>query len=99
MTERDRLRKAIRDLHGCDSTWLRSEPVRETFEGQTVWDGAVEVFALIDHPKASVAYAWAHETDAGGKRYVAVLNVPPIASAVDAVRASTVAEHARRSGR
>jgi len=48
MTERERLRKAIRDLHGCDSTWLRSEPVHETFRGETVWDGVVEVFALLD---------------------------------------------------
>ncbi len=92
MNERERLQKAIRDLHGCDSTWLRSEPVHETFRGQTVWDGVVEVFGLADHPKASVAYAWAHETDAGGRRYVAVLQLPPIKTPADAVRAAIVAE-------
>lgn len=91
MSEQDRLRRAIRDLHGCESNFIRSEHVRETFEGETVWEGDVEVFALLDHPKASVAYAWAHETDAGGKRYVAVLGLPPVKSAVDAVRASIVA--------
>ena len=30
--------------------------------------------ALEGHPKASLAYAWAHETDMGTRRYVAVLN-------------------------
>ena len=30
MTDRERLGKAIRDLHGVDSWHLRSEPVHET---------------------------------------------------------------------
>ena len=40
MTESDRLRKTIRDLHGVESTHLRSVRVQETFQGQTVWEGA-----------------------------------------------------------
>jgi hypothetical protein len=28
-----------------------------------VWAGMVEVFELHGHPKATHAYAWAHETD------------------------------------
>lgn len=96
MNEHARLQKAIRDLHGCDSSWVRSEPVHETFQGQTVWEGVVEVFALTGHPKAELAYAWCHETDPGGLRYVAVLGVPPVNSAQDAVRAAIAAEHQRR---
>lgn len=91
MSDRERLRKAIRDLHGVEATHLRSEPVHETFEGTTVWDGVVEVFRLKNHPKALLAYAWSHETDEGGRRYVAVLGVPPVTSARDAVRASIAA--------
>lgn len=34
----------------------------------------------MDHPKAKVAYAWAHESDAGGKRYMAVLGIGPVDS-------------------
>jgi hypothetical protein len=94
MTERERLRRAIRNLHGVESTHLRSEPVHETFHGKTIWEDAVEVFALKGHPKAGLAYAWSHETDKGGRRYVAVLGVPPIKSAQDAVRASIAAERA-----
>jgi len=90
--EIDRLRRAIRNLHGVESTHLHSEPVHETFQGQTVWEGVVEVFALKGHPKTGLAYAWSHETDEGGRRYVAVLGVDPIKSAQDAVRASIAAE-------
>jgi hypothetical protein len=95
MTERERLRKAIRDLHGVDSSHLRSERVQESLEGQTVWEGVVEVFALKGHPKAGLGYAWSQETDDGGRAYVAVLGVPPIKSARDAVRASIAAETRR----
>src|SRR5439155_19535728 len=67
MTERDRLRKTIRDLHGIESTYLRSARVREIFQGETVWEGVVEVFALKGHPKAGLAYAWSYATDDGGR--------------------------------
>ena len=52
----------------------------------------MEVFALKGHPKAGLAYAWSHETDTGGRRFVAVLGIPPVGSALDAVRASIAAE-------
>jgi hypothetical protein len=92
MTDRERLRQAIRNLHGVESTHPLSEPVHETFQGETVWEGVVEVFALKGHPKAGLAYAWSHETDDGKRCYVAVLGVPPIESAQDAVRASIAAD-------
>ena len=78
MTDVKRLRRAIRDLHGVDATHLRSEPVREVFRGQIAWEGVVEVFAVKGHPKAGLAYAWSHETDEGGRRYIAILGVEPI---------------------
>jgi hypothetical protein len=53
----------------------------------------VEVFSLKGHPKAGLAYAWSQETDDGGRRYVAILGVPPIKSARDAVLVSIAAEH------
>jgi hypothetical protein len=98
MTDRERLRQAIRNLHGVESTHLRSEPVHETFQGTTVWKGVVEVFALKGHPKAGLAYAWSHETDDGKRHYIAVLGVDPIKSAQDAVQASIAAEAQRQKG-
>lgn len=63
MTYLEELRDAIRRLHGVESRQLESVPVKGTFNDKTVWDGVVEVFELIGHPKASKVYAWAHGTD------------------------------------
>ena len=86
------LRDVIRRLHGVESKHLESVPVKESFQGKVVWDGIVEVFQLIGHPKAGMAYAWTHETDSGTKRHVAVLQVHPVVSARDAVQAAIVQE-------
>jgi hypothetical protein len=82
------LKDVIRILHGVDSTHLESVPVKEVFNGKTVWEGIVEVFTLHDHPNANTAYAWSHETDdpANPKRHVTVLHIPPAVSPITAVR-------------
>ena len=92
MRERERLRKTIRDLHGVDSTHLRSKAVHEAFHGETVGEGIVDVFARKGHPTPRLAYAWSYETDDGGRRYVAVLGVRPIKTEGDAVRGCIAAE-------
>ena len=85
------LRKAIRKLHGCDSTWTGAGRVKETFKGETVWEGLVQVFNLIDHPKALVCYAWSHAIDDSTKRrFVAVLHQEPVTSPGAAVRADII---------
>lgn len=86
--------RVIDHLHGCKAVHLRSEPVHEVFQGQTVWSGQVEIFALSGHPKAKHCYAWKHWEDASGQheRIVTVLELPPVNSAVAAVRASVVAD-------
>lgn len=86
------LKKAIRRLHGCEADHVETVPVTETFQGQIVWQGEVEVFNVRGHPKAKRCYAWAHAEDDTGKRYVAVLELPPVDSARTAVRAAIVDE-------
>ena len=87
------LRQAIHDLHGCDSAWVESVPVTDAFQGQTVWNGTVEVFDLRGHPTAQRCYAWAHAlSDSEKRRYVAVLHAGPIDSPQAAVRAAIVQE-------
>ena len=54
------LKKAILDLHGCKAIWIESVPVKEVFEGKTVWEGVVQVFKFQGHPKATRCYAWSH---------------------------------------
>jgi hypothetical protein len=94
----EELRDAIRRLHGVDSRHIESVPVKEIFQGKTVWEGTVEVFELIGHPRASRAYAWAHDTDdpQHPRRHVAVLHIPPLTSPVLAVRAAIVKEFRER---
>lgn len=89
------LQKAILDLHGARAEHVASVPVTETFNGETVWDGVVEVFALPEHA-AGRAYAWRHEADSGGWRYVAVLHKPPVDTPLKAVQAALVAEYRAR---
>ena len=89
----EELQDAINRLHGYQATYLETVPVREVFQGQTVWEGDVEVFSIKGHPKASQCYAWAHKTDKKDKRYVAVLELPPVDSAQAAVKAAIVEQY------
>jgi hypothetical protein len=86
------LQDVIRKLHGVESKHLASVPVTETFEGKMVWEGVVEVFSLVGHPKAHRAYAWAHDGGHPKESSVTVLHLGPITSAAHAVRAALVQE-------
>jgi len=90
MTYIEELKAVIKRLHGVDASHVETVPIKETFKGQTVWEGEVEVFDLHGHPKTHRAYGWTHEMDNGKKRHVTVLHLPPITSAIEAVRASIV---------
>jgi hypothetical protein len=94
MTYIEELKEAIRRLHGVESTHMQSVPVKEVFQGKTVWEGIVEVFELHGHPKANTAYAWAHETNDSTNpiRHVTVLKIPPAVSPITAVRAAIMQE-------
>ena len=86
------LQKAILDLHGCKSTWVESVPVKEVFEGNTVWEGVVQLFE-VDHPKSKLCYAWSHELDKSKKRrFFTVLHQGSVDSPQAAIRATIVSE-------
>jgi hypothetical protein len=71
--------------------------VKEVFEGETVWEGVVQVFELKDHPKATRCYAWSHGLDSSKKRrFFAVLHQGPLDSAQAAVRAAIVKEYRKK---
>jgi hypothetical protein len=94
VTYLEELREVIRHLHGGESTHVESVPVKETFKGETVWEGIVEVFDLHGHPAASSVYAWAHETNnpERPKRHIAVLHLGSVVSAETAARAAMLQE-------
>ena len=91
----EELQEVIRKLHGSESTHVETVPIKETWQGETVWEGDVEVFDLHDHPDTSRVYAWAHDTDdpSNPRRHVTVLHIPPATSPRKAVQASIVSDY------
>jgi hypothetical protein len=89
MTHIDELREAIRKLHGVEATHRESVPVKETWQGRTVWDGIVEVFDIKGHSKTNTAYGWLHDTGdpANPIQHVTVLHIHPALTPLAAVRA------------
>jgi hypothetical protein len=94
----EELEQAIRHLYHAEPTYVETVPVHEQFQGQTVWEGEVEVFDLADFAEANRVYAWAYETDEVDqpKRTVTVLHAPPVTSPELAVRASIVRDYRER---
>jgi hypothetical protein len=88
------LQDVILKLHGVESKHVESVPVKETFQGKTVWEGIVEVFELVGHPKAPKVYAWANDvSDRNRPRsYTTALHIHPVTSPILAVRAAIVQE-------
>jgi hypothetical protein len=87
------LKRAIESQHGGTASFVQTVPVKEEFQGQTVWEGLVHVFDLKDSPSgAKRAYAWSYERDDGRRRFFAVLHMGPITGPREAVRAAIVAE-------
>jgi len=87
------LQAAFLKLHGCDADYVETVPVVEEFQGETIWQGDVEVFDIRGHPKASRGYGWGYvANDEGGRRYFTVLELPPVDSPQTAVKAAIAAE-------
>jgi hypothetical protein len=99
MSDPNQLRETIEKMHGGSATLAGTVPVREEFQGKTVWEGVVYVFDLAGHPTATRAYAWSSPIEGSTKRrFFAVLHAAPVDSPQAAIRAAIVAEH-RSSGR
>jgi hypothetical protein len=91
----DKIQLAVEKAAGVPAKHLESAVVVETFRGQTMWEGVVEVFSLDGHPKEKRAYGWNIGTGRD-TRYTAVLELPPVVSPNSAVRvaiASTSGAH------
>jgi hypothetical protein len=75
------LQFAVESQHGSKASPAQSVPVKETHNGQTVWEGVVHVFDLEGHPKAARAYAWSSPIEGSDKRrFFAVLRMGAIRS-------------------
>jgi hypothetical protein len=85
-------------MHKCEATHRETVPVHEVFQGETVWQGLVEVFDLTGHPKAKRCYAWSHREEVNDvdERSVTVLKLPPVISPESAVKAAVMEEIRRK---
>jgi hypothetical protein len=92
------LQRAIKEMHGCESLHIESVAVKAVFKGQIAWEGTVEVFGLIDHPKAKRAFAWAYRNGNQNKT-VAVLAIPPADTAQNAVKMAIASERRAKKWR
>jgi hypothetical protein len=81
----DAIREAIKNIHGCDATWVESIPVRETY-----FTGEVQLFHLVGHATAARCYAWS-QIVGGDRRFHAVLHGATVDCAAQAVRATIAA--------
>ncbi|HEX5222029.1 MAG TPA: hypothetical protein VFZ59_20875 [Verrucomicrobiae bacterium] len=87
------LKQVILRLHNVSARWVESAPVEIVYEDQTLWRGTVEVFEVINHPKAKRAYAWSRlEPESERTGFVAVLEIPPVVSPETAVKTSLAAD-------
>jgi hypothetical protein len=92
----ERLKVAIRQLHKCEAEHVGTEPVKEVFGGETLWEGDVEVFNVTGHARARRAYSWSKNPDTPQEKLTAVLEIPPVRSALDAVKVAILAEAKER---
>ncbi len=97
MTYLEELESVIVKLHGCEAAPVGTVAVEEIHQGKMVWQGEVEVFELTGHPRARLCYAWGLPDEIGTLQIVIVLEIPPVDSALMAVRVG-LATGARGTG-
>jgi hypothetical protein len=51
----DQLKQAVEGQHGGTAALAAVLPVKEVWDGKTVWEGVVHVFDLEGHPRATKA--------------------------------------------
>lgn len=86
------LQEIIRGFQYGESVWVEAVPVTETFQGDVVWEGVVQVFDLVGHPDVQRCYVWSYQTDdTENRRFFVVAHTPTVNSPVAAVQAAIVA--------
>lgn len=71
----DNLRGAVEAQHGGRAMLVQTVPVRESFQGQPVWEGVVHTFDLEGHPCLCMVLGYRGERQAavlcraGDRRY------------------------------
>ena len=91
----ERLQTAIFHLHKVSAKHVETVPVKETFGEETIWEGNVEVFSVTGHARAKTCFAWSKNAGQSDEKFTAVLGLPPVGTALDAVRVSILIAYKR----
>ena len=86
-SELEEFQREIQAVHGATPKLVAREKVYEVFPGDTVWEGEVLVFELLDHPSVDLCYAWEMDGE-----ITVVLGEWGVDSAPAAVKAAIVAD-------
>jgi hypothetical protein len=95
MDYKEVLADAIQKGYGCKAVFKETVPIKETFQGKTVWDGEVEVFE-VNHKDTRTCYGWGFDNDKGKTEFVTVLAIPPITTPLKAVQSYLISLSKRR---
>ena len=94
MNHIERLKELIEREYGTTANHVDTVPVLETFEGETIWDGEVEVFDVPEFADADQVFAWTFDDD-NGEQHVTVAQIPPATSPENAVKAYMVSQYGK----
>jgi hypothetical protein len=81
------LSHVISRRYHCESAHLATRNVCRYFDAYGMWEGDIELFAVIGHPKAKLCYAWG-ERRHGDWCAITVLRSEEVRSAAAAVACS-----------
>ena len=85
----DQLKQAVETQHGGTATHVQSVPVHQSQNGKTIWNGAVQVYDLVNSPSgATRAYAWSYGRADGRRELITVLRTGAVNGPRDAVAAA-----------
>ena len=90
------LQRIVSEIHGCESVHFVTVRVREVIVDRVVWEGDVEVFEVIGHPRAQRCFAWVPHQASNGEalRFFAVLETSVVRTPLDAIKFARVAHSA-----
>lgn len=92
----ERLKEIIEQEYATTAKHVETVAVHETFNGETIWDGEVEVFEVPEFANADRVFAWAFESE-DGEQQVTVAQIPPATTPENAVKAYIVSQYGNRN--
>ena len=94
MNHIERLKEIIEREYSTSAKHVETVAVHEEFDGETVWDGEVEVFEVPEFANADHVFAWEFEDN--GEQQVTVAQIPPATTPENAVKAYLVSQYGNR---